>query len=392
MSNNYDQNSTYDIFCPYCFKKYQNFRAMFADYRNFTEEIYPEYADYLKHFMNIETVGSRRMPVLFQKRGNDGLDAFAALTESGDVTYSRFCPNCCNPLPAAAGRLKPFSLVVIGAEDTERSFYIASVLHRLNRKMLSAFGSSFIPADFKSAQTFYEQYEEPLYVEKTVPEAMATVTPLVYEFSRTGAALSEEWKGNSIAYNKALFYIYNIDKDLCDRYPMVAYTAIAQASGFIFISDVSEMMGQDDPAYEPWLGYLTDTFRRLFGASAVEIPTAILYTKADKAAMGERKWLSLVKESVSRHIEKSFPTSYYTKIAGKAQTILNAKLPAYSSTISALFSPQTTMSFLAKSFFDMHTDGTADIHECGTVEASFLWMLSELGIINNDKPKSFKIR
>ncbi|MBP3855664.1 MAG: hypothetical protein IK990_08665 [Ruminiclostridium sp.] len=382
MANNYNSDNTYDIVCPYCLRRFQTFRAMFADYKNFTQEVYPQYAEYLKHYMNIESIAGRRMPVLFQKHGNDGLDAFSALTESGDVTYDRACPECCNMLPAAAGRVKQFTVTVIGADDAQRSYYIASVLHRLNRDLQADFGASFIPADFKTAQTFREQYEEPLYLDKTVPEAMGTVTPLVWEYCKNGAAEPEEWKGSEVRYNRALIYIYNLDKDLCDRYPFIAQTAIAHSDAFVFISDVSEMAGNDDPAYEPWLGFLTETFRRLFGASAASVPTAAVLCRADKTAFRDRKWQQYVRECVSKKSEKNFPTPFFTKLSTKIKETVSAELPAYSSAIRTLFEPESTMFFAARTFFDLHDDGTADIFDCGEVETSFLWLLSKLNIIN----------
>ena len=281
---------------------------------------------------------------------------------------------------------------MIGASDTERSFYIASVLHKLNKEMQSRFGASFIPADHKTATTFYEQYDEPLYASHTVPEAMGTIVPLVYEFRRTGAQAAEEWKGNDVTFNRAMIYIYNIDKDLCDRYPMIAYTAIAQSSALVFVSDISEAVGNSDPVYDPWLGYLTETMTRIYGTMTTENPTAVVLDRADKAALSDKKWSSLLKAALSKTPEKVFPEGHFSKLSAKMQNILNSECPAFASTVSALFSAENTRFFASNAAFEEHPDGTADIGDSTGIENSFLWILSKLRLIEDDSPKSFKIK
>ncbi|MBO6302215.1 MAG: hypothetical protein J6N15_07240 [Ruminiclostridium sp.] len=391
MANN-ETETTYDIACPYCFRRYTVHKALFVDYKNRTEHMYPEYTDYMKNILGLEAFADRPMPLYFQKRGNDGIDSyFSALTEAGDTAYVRACPYCCNILPAAAGREKPFSIVITGARDADRSFYISAVLHRLNRRMQSDFGASLIPADHKSALTYFEQYEEPLYVQKLVPEAMTSVYPLVYEFDRTASAAAEDWHGNDVTYNRGLIYIYNIDKELCDRYPMVAYNAIAQAGGIVFISDIADVSGAEEPVTEPWLGYLTETFRRLFGANPTDIPSAVVLAGADKAALSDRKWQALIKQAESKRAEKTFPTGHFTKISGKALDILKARLPAYHAAVTALFGAGSTVYFPSRTFFEEQPDGTADILSADTAETSFLWLLAKLRLIGDDAAKSFKI-
>lgn len=388
-----DNETTYDIACPFCFRRYTINRALFVDYKNKSEHIYSEYVDYMKNFLGIESPADRQMPLYFQKSFTDGVDSqFSAATETGDITYVRACPSCCNILPAAAGREKPFSIVVIGENDAERGFYISTVLHRLNRRMMTDFGASFIPADHKSALEYFEQYEEPLYVQKFVPEAMTTVYPLVYEFSRFGASAAEVWDKNEITYNRALIYIYNIDKELCDRYPMVAYNAIAQANGIIFLSDISAACGSSDPTCDPWFGYLTETFRRLYGANPVDKPSAVLLCNADTAALGDKKWQALIKQPEPKKAEKIFPASYFSKRSIKIQKIIETRLPSYYASIAALFSKENTIYFPADTFFEMHTDGTADIKEIKAVETSFLWMLSKLDVIDDDSSGNFRIK
>ena len=391
--SNYGNDTTYDIVCPFCFKRYTNHRALFVDYKSHTDEIYPEYVEYMRNFLGIEEYSGRSMPVLFQKAGNDGVDSpFAAATDSGDIAYARACPFCCNVLPAGAGRVKPFSIAVIGADDGERGYYIASVLHKLNREMAAKFGGSFLPADYKTAQMFYAQYEEPLYVEKYVPEAMSSVTPLVYEYCKKGATQSEEWHGSDVAYNRALIYIYNIDKDLCDRYPMIADSAVVQSSAVVFLSDISGMAGKDDPTNDPWLGFLTETFRKLFGMSPIDKPSAVVLTNADRAALADRKWNPVVKSADAKRIEKVFPTSYYTKLSGKAVKILKTSLPAYCSALSALFSDESSLYFPAKSFYDVHDNGKAAVRDSRADFTSFEWLLSKLGVLPDDSSGSFKIK
>ncbi len=391
MTNN-EKQTTYDISCPYCFRRYTLERALFVDYTQRSEHIYDEYVDYMKNFLGIESPADRQMPLIFQKQFNDGLDSrFCAGTESGNVSYVRACPQCYNILPAAAGREKPFSIAVIGADDGMRGFYISTALHELNRRMLSDLGSSFIPADYKSARDYFEQYEEPLYVQGLVPEAMTTVSPLVYEYSRFGEASAETWDKNDVIYNRALIYIYNIDKELCDRYPMVAYNAIAQANGLVFVSDISAV-GSGEPLCDPWAGFLTETFRRLYGANPTDKPSAILLAGAEKAMPDDRKWQALLKSQPVKKTENSFPTSVFRKQSAKIQKMLETGCPSYFSQIAALFSQESMMLFPAETFFEMHTDGTADINrDAKTPETSFLWLLSELDILKDDSTGNFRI-
>jgi hypothetical protein len=391
--NNYANDTTYDIMCPFCFKRYSNHRALFVDHKVLTDEVYPEYAEYMRAFLGIEEFSSRKMPTLFKKEAGGGVDSpFAAATSSGDIAYARACPFCCNVLPAAAGRVKPFSIAVIGADDGERGYYLASVLHRLGKELSEKFGASFLPADFKTAQTFFEQYEEPLYAEGYVPEAMPAVTPLIYEYCRIGATVSEEWVGNSVTYNRAVIYIYNIDKDLCDRYPMVADSAVSQASGIILLSDIYGMASSREPLNDPWLGHLNELFRRLFGVSSIDKPSAIVLTNADRAALADRKWSAVIKAGENRKIEKKFPLSYYTKQSAKAVNILRTRLPAYYTALSALFSPETTAYFPAKTFYELRDDGKADIKDNHTDSVSFGWLLSKLGVLPDDSSASFRMK
>lgn len=392
MNNNRYSEDAYEIVCPYCFKRYSNYNALFVDYRSNAEEVYPEYEEYLRYFLGTEAYGGRKMPLYFRKRANDGIpNVFAAGTETDEVSYVRACPHCCNILPALAGKVKTFSVVVTGSDDAERSFYIASVLHRINRDMMSGFGASFMPADLKTANMLYEQYEEPLYADGLVPEAAASISPLVYEFSRLGAAAPEEWKGNVVTYNNALIYIYNIDRDLCERYPMIAYNAIAQANGFAVINDLAQAAPSDDPAYDPWLGYLTDTFRRIFGSAPSEIPSALIMTKADKVFADDKKWAAVLKSDAAEKIEKQFPTSAFRARSDKAEAVLKMKIPAYYTAFSSLFAKESSMYFTEKTFFEQHDDGTAEIKDCPIPEASLEWLLSRFSILPESVTKSFTI-
>jgi len=344
--------------------------------------MYPEYAEYMRYFLNMEPFGGRKMPLYFQKAGNDGLnDPFAAVTETGDFAFERACPFCCNIIPAASGRVKPFSVVVIGADDAQRCFFIASALHRMNRDMTANFGAGFIPADFKTAQMFFEQYDEPLYAEHIVPEAAASITPLIYEFARQGTSETEEWKGSNVTYNNALVYIYNIDKDLCDRYPMIAHNAIAQASGIVFIADAVKMSENADPVYDPWLGYLTETLRKIFGVSAVDKPTAIVLGNADKTDMRDKKWAGILKAEMSENMKKVFPAPQFAKYNERTVNILKNAASGYQSAIEALFAKENTMYFTMPEFFEAHDDGTAELKAPVPAEIPLLWLFSKFNLI-----------
>lgn len=389
MANN-DKDTTYDIVCPYCFKRYPNFNALFADHRHFSDEIYPGQVDYMRNFLGTEPFGGRDAPVYFRKSPNDPEDSvFAATTGDGGITRTRVCPFCYNMLPASAGKVKTFSIVVSGSDDAERSFFIAAALHRMNTTMLANYNSSFIPADYRTASFFCEQYEEPLYAEHTVPEALTSITPLVFEFARVGAAAPEEWKGSTVTYNNALFYIYNIDKALCDHYPMIAYNAISQAGALVMISDAAQNAVNDDPLYDPWLGYLTETLRKIFGPMSVDKPTAILLSKSDKADMPDKKWAGILKSVttqklvVSESLKKVFPTTAFAKFSEQTAAILRARVPAYASVIESLFSKENTMYFPVPEFFEQHDDGSADIKEPAAAETPLMWLLAKLGLLPN---------
>lgn len=383
MADRYNSGATYEVVCPYCFKRYSHLRALFVDYRQTSEGMYPEYVEYMKYFLNMEPFGDRKMPLYFQKAGNDGLpDQFAAVTEDGDFAFVRACPFCCNIIPALAGKVKPFSVVVIGSDDAERSFFIASALHRLNRDMQAGFGAAFLPADYKTAQTFYEQYDQPLYAEHTVPEAMAAVYPLVYEFDRSGAAEKEEWKGSSVTYNNAVISFYNISQDLCERYPMIAHNAIAQASGIVMLADAAEMTKTDDPAYDPWLGYLTETLRKIYGTASVDKPTAVVLGRSDRANVQDKKWQSLLKSVISENMKKTFPAQQFVKYSERAENMMKSAAPGYMTTLETLFTGENTMYFPLPEFFEAHEDGTADIKAPVPAEIPLLWLMHRFNLIN----------
>ena len=391
--SNYDNETTYDIVCPFCFKRFTYHRALFADYKQLSEAVPEEYAGYMKTFLGIEEFSARKMPTFFRKEGGTGAEGpFAAVTASGDIAYARACPFCCNIIPAASGRVKSFSVAVIGSEDGERGYYIASVLHKLNREMSARFGASFIPADFNTAQMFYDRYEEPLYVDKTVPEAMTSVSPLVFEYCRRGAVQPEEWVGSKVTYNRALIYIYNIDKELCDRYPMIADAALTQAGGIVFLSDISGIAGMDEPTNDPWLGHLTGTFRKLFGLDTVDKPSAVVLTNADRAARADRKLQTVLKNAGAKRIEKTFPVSYYAKLSAKTEKILQARLPAYYSVLSAVFDGGNTGYFPANTFYELQEDGRADIRDSRACFTSFDWLLAKLGVLPDDSARSFRVK
>ncbi len=388
----YNENS-YDIVCPYCFKRFTDYRTLFVDSKRSIDTLYSEYAEYVKYFLGIESPGMRKMPVLFTKDINDGTqDKYSAVTESGDITFTRACPYCCNLLPASAGKVKTFSIAVIGADDANRSFYIASVLHKLNREMQSRFAASFMPADHKTAVTFYEQYDEPLYASHIVPEAMGSIVPLIYDFRKTGSQSPEEWKGSEVHFNRALVYIYNINKDLCDRYPMIAYTALSQVSALVFVSDFSRTAGGGDSVSDPWLGYLTDTINRIYGSMTAEIPTAIVLDRADKAKVSDRKWGAWLKSYSSKVPEKVFPEKYYSRLNTKISAVLRKECPSFSSAVSALFAPENTMFFPVRAAFERHDDRSTDICDSTDTETSFLWLMSKLRLIGDDSVQTLRLK
>ena len=391
MADN-ENATTYDISCPFCFRRYNVHKVLFVDHRKETEHMYREYEQYMKSFLGLESPADRHMPLYFQKRANDGIGSyFAAETETGDISYIRACPYCCNILPAAAGRVRPFSLVVTGADDEQRGFYISSVLHGVNGRLPAEYGASFIPSDHGSALRFYEQYEEPLYIQKVLPEPVMSLYPLVYEFDRTGNKEAETWDHNEVTYNRALVYIYNIGKDICDRYPMVAYNAIEQSSGMILVSDLDETAKNSEPLTDVWLGFLTETFRRIHGAGPMEKPSAMILDNADGVFKDNRKWTSLLKAAKVRKKSGKFPAKYYSKLSTKTKSIIGKKLPAYAAVLDSLFSSETTMYFPSAGFYRTDSLGSAEIRNTETAQASFLWMLSKLDMINDDSVKNFRM-
>ena len=380
---NGNDETVYDIICPYCFRPYSNGRAMFADFRSTADEVYPQYTEYLKNFLGIGTFAGRTMPLYFSRQpGDTSGSPFTATTGNGDIAYTRVCPNCCNILPAASGRMKSFSIAVLGSDEDERNLYLTALLHRVNREMSQSFGASFIPADYRTASVFYEYYEEPVYAQKLLPAAPGGVAPLIYEFGRHGAVSPEEWKNERVRYDKALIYIYCIDRDICERYPMVAFNAAAQASALLFLADISELSSGEDELYDPWLGFLTETMRKVYGSMAVDKPAAVVIDKLDKAVLNDKRWRNVLKAVHSGiRTEGAFPERAYAKLSKDIKAAMASDHPGYFSALEALFPDDRTMYFGTDSFYDLRSDSSADIHPAASPEIPFWYLLSKLNLL-----------
>lgn len=110
----------------------------------------------------------------------------------------RLCPTCHSELPASTGRGKQLVFGVIGAKESGKSHYVATLIHAIQREMSTAFYSNLQETGDETIKRYNDDFKKYVFDQRiTIPATRSASAdrrvrmPLIYELqfmARGGAA------------------------------------------------------------------------------------------------------------------------------------------------------------------------------------------------------------
>lgn len=345
-----------DVICPCCFEHFPAEDVLYADQKDLCKRDYQNLVQAHQQLFH-ESVSMESYPLIFRK-GDDGMDIFSARTSSGDITHQRVCPKCFSYLPAAAGHYPALVIPIMGSSKPLKSAYIAQMLHNFNKCLSKWFNASLIPADFETAQRFYQQYETDLFLNNAVPDPEDSVKPLLYKFSRNNVEEAEtviNAKTNERITNQALLMFYDVNMSSYNELPEFYRGVLRNADGLLLMLDSSEALYDEESAgmTDSWLGFLTEELTYI-SEDRFKMPTAVVITELDRlSGRKPKRWQKLSSFAASvDHIEKSYPAAEFGKISFKMTKLLKDDYPVAMNVITSMFSIMKTRLFGYNSCMD----------------------------------------
>lgn len=300
ISNVNIRKGTYDIICPFCFKKFKSNNVVFR--AEHSEEGDPEYEKTVDEELNNynQKIGKSSVPELNPiikpeslPKGNikvvDGV--ILEIKDKYDVTTDkRLCPYCHNELPITSGR-GPTSIVsVVGASQVGKSVYMTCLLYVLEHYVSERFNGALIAGNSEYNEEIKENQQIVFEYNKMLePTPKEHIDPLIANFR-----FKDDTKP------PITFAFYDVpgegmtDKSYIDKHG----EHIKNSSGIIFLVDPLQMktlrkklnilnkeeQGDFTAKYqEPKdiLVYFYENFIGKESGAATDIPTAVVVTKTD---------------------------------------------------------------------------------------------------------------
>ncbi|WP_308287203.1 TRAFAC clade GTPase domain-containing protein [Actinomadura parmotrematis] len=127
------------------------------------------------------------LPPVFEAPGGR---ARAECPACRQITGSRVCPECHNPLPSAYCDSPGRIVALVGAKNAGKSTYIAVLLHELMNRVGTELDASLVACDDRTIERYKRDFARPLLEEKrllptTASAATSPREPLVYLLTRT---------------------------------------------------------------------------------------------------------------------------------------------------------------------------------------------------------------
>ncbi|MGI6008738.1 MAG: GTPase domain-containing protein [Methanomethylophilus sp.] len=210
----------------------------------------------------------------------------------GRKSKVRLCPECHNPISDTAEENGSLIFVVLGADGSGKSHYIATLLETLMTSFSAEFGTDFEPATVLTRDRYEDVYHRPLYVENKAIDPTQS-----YEVDRWGHEslvyyLSFPDRDGDRKYTVAFFDTSGYDMDAArEKIDPDLLAAIRHASGILLLIDplqmdpvavaLNEKADEEDAA--DTLTYITELLkgRPLRSREKLNIPLAVAVAKAD---------------------------------------------------------------------------------------------------------------
>ena len=214
----------------------------------------------------------------------------------------RLCPTCHSELPASAGRGKQLIFGVIGAKESGKSHYVATLIHAIEREMSTAFHSNLHPTSDETILRYRDDFKKHVFDHRvTIPATVSASAdrrvrmPLIYELqflARRGTA--------GITHAATLSFFDTAGEDLDAEDTMrVENKYIFNSDGLILLLDPLQLdavrtkvagrvrLPRQNTETKEIVSRVANLIRRaksLTGAQKIDIPVALAFSKSDAIA------------------------------------------------------------------------------------------------------------
>jgi len=308
------------------------------------------------------------------------------------VMIRKICPECRVDLPFSAGTMDSKSIAVIGSKGSGKSTYLISLINQLKKHVAPEFNAS-LHAQSQATADGFEAERRSLFQNKERLSFSIAATSFTYDIVFDGSC----WGDNKIRAVTMPFY--DTPGDNFSRHEeMSKYTQyLRSVDGIILNIDPL----QDPQIYDllpdfPTVGEqqspstIINNFTQFLGKASINVPVAIVFTKAD-TLIGEngeglidpyRLWSS------DRRHRREYDLELHNDCAGMWMEFAEKYFPESVSQFKTKFS---RFAFFGASATGTHEDSSGRFPFVAPmrVEDPMLWMFYNLGIIPGNNRKFY---
>lgn len=231
----------------------------------------------------------------------------------------KLCPNCHEPISAAAGNDGTTIFVAMGSEGSGKSHYLASLIKTLEEIYPGEFSTSFEAASQKTVVKFDKEYRNRVF-----KDGKCLAPTPSYSVAEARDPLLYNLGGENSPSSRAVAFIDTSGKDLdlSDKLSFLNIsTYISGASGIMFLVDPLQVPGiraklglptseGQFPDMADTLNYISEIIRdknKLRSKDDIDVPLAVILTKCDlivRSASDPEDEDALIGPESSLHIDR----------------------------------------------------------------------------------------
>ena len=398
---------SYDIVCPFCFKKFKPDTVVFrAEHFEQGDNEYEKAVDEELNTYN-EKIGKSSLGELNAIINPTGLPKESLTQVDGVIieirdkydilTDKRLCPYCHNELPITSGRGPTKIISVVGASQVGKSVYMTSLLYMLEHYTMDRFNASLIAGNSEYNEEIKQNQEIIIEYNKMLePTPKEHIDPLIANL---------KFKDDVKA--PITFVFYDVaGEGMTDRNYMERHgNHIKNSDGIIFLVDPLQMRtlrkkinlvnrsesGDFTAKYqEPKdiIVYFYENFIAKQEGATTEIPTAVVVTKTDMLQnLNDPEYLSTNSNIFKTFEHKNyFDLNEFDNVNGEMKRFLTKADTAFKGAMDVYFRNvgYFGVSALGCNPQNLEIDDSMTISPL-RVEEPFLWLLYKMNYIHGGR-------
>lgn len=156
------------------------------------------------------------------------------------ISHTKVCPNCHNPLPSTIDSDEALIISLIGTRGSGKSTYVGVLVHEMMKRLFRSFHGTFQLSDKESQESYRLRFEDYLYQGKPIPQTQSHLAGNTMTENRPLLGLLKIRTSGLFAgiKPKMLVFYDSAGEDWNDEETVKTVASyVAQSAGIIFLVD-----------------------------------------------------------------------------------------------------------------------------------------------------------